>query len=242
MPTAMNTIVATSERAEPRESPQIPWPLVHPPPRRVPKPTSRPPSASTGSESEGATPKALGATRWIATPPSTSPSRNEPRHGRSGQPPTKPPAIPLMPAILRRPASRSAAARPIKTPPTNAGNGLKAGAKGHRYSNRRARPHDGARRRHHCVFGGNCWKKSAIAGAFHSSMNQWPSSYSHHTTGSVQPCYSTHIELPGHGTVSFEHPSRSSQKSRSPTPLAYGTMSSLVACADHIGTPSPQLL
>ena len=40
----MNTITATSERSDRRPRPHTPWPLVQPPPKRVPKPTSRPAS------------------------------------------------------------------------------------------------------------------------------------------------------------------------------------------------------
>ena len=46
MPVAMKTITATSERSEKRPRPHTPWPLVQPPPMRVPKPTSRPASAA----------------------------------------------------------------------------------------------------------------------------------------------------------------------------------------------------
>src|SRR4029453_14418187 len=37
----MNVIVATSERAEPRARPQMPWPLVQPLPIWVPRPTNK---------------------------------------------------------------------------------------------------------------------------------------------------------------------------------------------------------
>jgi len=37
----MKTITATSERSEKRPSPHTPWPLVQPPPMRVPKPTEQ---------------------------------------------------------------------------------------------------------------------------------------------------------------------------------------------------------
>ena len=38
----MNVTVATNERAEPRDKPQTPCPLVHPPAYRVPSPTIKP--------------------------------------------------------------------------------------------------------------------------------------------------------------------------------------------------------
>src|SRR5215472_11913107 len=52
---AMNTIVATIERFEPRAMPHTPWPLVQPPPMRVPKPTRNPATTINGIDP------------WIAT-------------------------------------------------------------------------------------------------------------------------------------------------------------------------------
>ena len=50
----MKRAVAISERGESRANPQTPCPLVQPPPRRVPKPTSSPPAMtmSGGVETE----------------------------------------------------------------------------------------------------------------------------------------------------------------------------------------------
>lgn len=45
-------IVATTDRLDKRETPQIPWPLVQPPPIRVPIPTRSPETIVNGSESE----------------------------------------------------------------------------------------------------------------------------------------------------------------------------------------------
>ncbi|SSS06344.1 Uncharacterised protein [Acinetobacter baumannii] len=42
MPANIKTAVAIIERFESRLIPQMPWPLVHPEPSRVPKPTSNP--------------------------------------------------------------------------------------------------------------------------------------------------------------------------------------------------------
>ncbi len=43
MPLKKNKITATSEGHCKVDRPKIPWPLVHPPPYRVPKPTKKPP-------------------------------------------------------------------------------------------------------------------------------------------------------------------------------------------------------
>ncbi|GER04343.1 hypothetical protein JCM17846_20250 [Iodidimonas nitroreducens] len=45
-PVAMNRAVATIDRGERRDTPHTPWPLVHPDPKRVPKPTNSPPIIS----------------------------------------------------------------------------------------------------------------------------------------------------------------------------------------------------
>src|ERR671917_2687039 len=47
--TPKNVAIATTERRERRATPQRPWPLVQPEPRRVPKPTRRPPARIVGS-------------------------------------------------------------------------------------------------------------------------------------------------------------------------------------------------
>ena len=49
---AMKMAVATSERGESRANPQTPCPLVQPPPRRVPKPTSSPPAMTISGGTE----------------------------------------------------------------------------------------------------------------------------------------------------------------------------------------------
>jgi len=51
---AMKGAVATMERGESRANPQTPCPLVQPPLRRVPKPTSSPPAMTIndGTETE----------------------------------------------------------------------------------------------------------------------------------------------------------------------------------------------
>ena len=50
MPAATKQHVATIERGDRREIPQMPCPLVQPAPYRVPMPTTNPASAMTGSE------------------------------------------------------------------------------------------------------------------------------------------------------------------------------------------------
>ena len=47
-PVAMNVAVATRDERDNRETPHTPWPEVQPPPTRVPNPTSRPATISTG--------------------------------------------------------------------------------------------------------------------------------------------------------------------------------------------------
>ena len=51
-PANIKLIVAMSDRIESRPKPQTPWPLVQPDPIRVPIPTSRPASKSSGCDAE----------------------------------------------------------------------------------------------------------------------------------------------------------------------------------------------
>ena len=74
MPVPMKVRVATSERPDRREIPQMPWPLVQPEPRRVPKPTSNPARMTAGSET-GEAPMAVGITTPSSTPPSSKPAK-----------------------------------------------------------------------------------------------------------------------------------------------------------------------
>ena len=70
MPAPMKASTAASERFESRASPQMPWPLVQPLPRRVPNPTSRPAATSHGQGKPArgaATP--VPATNHSAAPP-----------------------------------------------------------------------------------------------------------------------------------------------------------------------------
>lgn len=48
----MKLIVAMSDRIERRPKPHTPWPLVQPDPIRVPIPTSKPASKSSGNDAE----------------------------------------------------------------------------------------------------------------------------------------------------------------------------------------------
>ena len=49
---AMKVIVAAIERADPRDIPQTPWPLVQPFPKTDPNPTKRPAMARAGPPAE----------------------------------------------------------------------------------------------------------------------------------------------------------------------------------------------
>ena len=62
MPSSMNTMVAAIERRDRRLVPHRPWPLVQPPPSRVPAPTSRPDAIKSAGPRGTVTAKAVGAT------------------------------------------------------------------------------------------------------------------------------------------------------------------------------------
>src|SRR6185503_9103248 len=120
MPVTTNRAVAVIDRRDRRETPQMPWPLVHPLPRRVPNPTRRPAATSSGPEPRAA-PYAPGATIAPMRPPPTNPARNMTRQPTS---PTRgtsaPPRIPLTPAIRPDRMRRRAAAPPMIAPPRSA--------------------------------------------------------------------------------------------------------------------------
>ena len=124
MPLAMNTSTATSERAERRPNPHTPWPLVQPPPMRVPNPTSSPAAATHTSgkpwRSGTGAPAAC-----QASPASSKPEMNQARHCASGGE-KMPCRIPLTPAILPLAASSQTLARPMSAPPASAEIGVKS--------------------------------------------------------------------------------------------------------------------
>src|SRR5215831_13977641 len=115
---AMNTIVATIERFEPRAMPHTPWPLVQPPPMRVPKPTRNPATTINGIDPWIATANGAPFARMSAIAPIHSPTMNISRHAASENVGSSSPAtMPLMPAMRPFASSKSTAATPISTPP-----------------------------------------------------------------------------------------------------------------------------
>jgi hypothetical protein len=124
-PASMKHSVATSERGDSLAMPQTPWPLVQPEPKRVPRPTSRPATASSpGVWSIWAGGMACIASqmRGEASRPSRKARRQamSPRAGRS-----RPPVMPLMPAMRPLASSSRAAPRPISRPPAVDASGVK---------------------------------------------------------------------------------------------------------------------
>ena len=115
----MNVSVATIERRLNRLIPHTPCPEVHPPPRRVPNPTSPPATAITHQGPSMRWGKSCGHPRKSPTPVSINPARNAQRH-RPACPgaPTTCSKIPLMPAICPLSTNIAPDARPIITPPT----------------------------------------------------------------------------------------------------------------------------
>jgi len=123
----MKTEVATSDRLDSRATPQTPWPLVQPPPRRVPNPTSSPAEISrTGEDAivHGGTPEACVADRSSGA--ATMPARKARRQARSPRPAcARPPRMPLIPATRPFMNQSSAAESPMSTPPIAAEIGVK---------------------------------------------------------------------------------------------------------------------
>src|SRR6185295_1543016 len=124
MPVAMNTITATSERSEKRPSPHTPWPLVQPPPMRVPKPTRAPASASQPQPT--CEEDVAGNNACQTKPAAIRPAMKAARHARSpGGWANNPCSIPLTPAMRPLAASSHTLASPISTPPARADSGVK---------------------------------------------------------------------------------------------------------------------
>src|SRR5262249_14010100 len=100
IPAAMNATVATIERFEPRAMPHTPWPLVPPPPMRVPTPTRNPATAITGVDACTASASGAPLARMNAIAPIQSPMTNINRHSASENGgASKPPTMPLIPAM-----------------------------------------------------------------------------------------------------------------------------------------------
>lgn len=116
---AMKISVAAIERGDNLPTPQTPWPLVHPLPSRVPKPTNIPATTSSGTDDVIAI-DGVRMSRLATDAPIGSPTTNAVASFQGG------PAsairatvatMPLTPAI--RPVTRSSrlAAPPISRPP-----------------------------------------------------------------------------------------------------------------------------
>ena len=73
MPSAMNVRVATADRGERRPSPQTPCPLVHPPPMRVPMPTSNPLMATIHMGVRDGSGSGCPSAKCVTPPPNNKP-------------------------------------------------------------------------------------------------------------------------------------------------------------------------
>ncbi|CAI8378934.1 MAG: Uncharacterised protein [Halieaceae bacterium] len=114
----MKVNVATSDRGDRRPSPHTPWPLVQPPPMRVPRPTRSPLVTINHNGAVDSAGTGWPMTLYVSKPPSSKPTKNRVRHRRSG-PARDPQAIPLIPAIRPSESSNHMAERPNKTPPVS---------------------------------------------------------------------------------------------------------------------------
>ena len=123
-PVVMKVATATSERADIRDRPHTPWPLVQPLPSRVPYPTSRPATTRSGSERTDG-PTSAGCATTPTTPASARPPRNarrQPRSRATGG--TSEPSTPLIPATRPWVRNNRAPAMPIRAPPRSANDQL----------------------------------------------------------------------------------------------------------------------
>ncbi|KVE06989.1 hypothetical protein WS65_13515 [Burkholderia anthina] len=121
----MKVAVATAERSAPREIPHTPWPLVQPPAYRVPIPTSSPATITSSQLASTCGIELLPAKR-MTTGATIIPATNAARQPRSARPAvSRPPTIPLIPAIRPLNATSHTAAHPIITPPMSDSHGVK---------------------------------------------------------------------------------------------------------------------
>ena len=117
-PSVINVAVATNDRGDRRPSPHTPWPLVQPPPMRVPRPTRSPLTAISHKGAMDSAGTGTSITLCVSKPPPSRPTKNSQRQPRSG-PAKEPQAIPLMPAMRPSESSSHIADRPNKTPPVS---------------------------------------------------------------------------------------------------------------------------
>ena len=116
MPSAMNVRVATADRGERRPSPQTPCPLVHPPPMRVPMPTSNPLMATIHMGVRDGSGSGCPSAKCVTPPPNNKPIKKTQRHERSG-PATAPQITPLIPAMRPMDNRSHMAEAPSNSPP-----------------------------------------------------------------------------------------------------------------------------
>src|SRR5690606_14500326 len=111
-----------------RDRPQTPWPDVQPDPKLAPRPTITPPMAIilglTGTSSAGQAPVTMKISPGASTMPSTNAARQANSDRLSAK--TEPETMPVAPKIRPRPSIRSTAASPIRRPPPNEAEGVKA--------------------------------------------------------------------------------------------------------------------
>lgn len=124
IPVPIKTRVDAMDRADTRETPQTPCPLVHPEPRRVLKPTRKPAIMIVGAPADNSN-----AMDWPVSDhikgALTRPITNRIRHNRSSTGDTiMPDAMPLIPAIRPFNAINRTAAAPISAPPKLADTGV----------------------------------------------------------------------------------------------------------------------
>src|SRR5262245_31230514 len=124
--TAMKTHVATSDRGDRRAIPQMPWPLVQPPPTDVPAPTSRPAAAASRPVAGKRTvPGSNKPANAAMTAPPKSPAVNATRHPLPSPGLRRSAAtMPLTPAIRPLAAIIKTAASPMSNPPMSDARGV----------------------------------------------------------------------------------------------------------------------
>src|SRR3984893_17731716 len=121
----MKITVATMERLDRRAIPQMPWPEVQPPPSLVPKPTSRPAPVITVQLAGS-----FGIGIGCPIQPAISGARMSPAIKAMRQSLSsllkfsRPPKIPLMPAMRPVKSISKTADRPIRPPPIAAESGV----------------------------------------------------------------------------------------------------------------------
>ena len=116
IPNDMKVRVAVTDRGDRRPRPHTPWPLVQPPPMRVPIPTSNPLMAISQVGAVDSSGKGCPMTVCVSKPPRSKPNKNSHRQPRSG-PASDPQAMPLMPATRPSVRSNQMAEKPSRTPP-----------------------------------------------------------------------------------------------------------------------------